>query len=268
MKASSRFSRGDFSFRYLAVSAGIASTAISIAAPPTNVGAILLIGDSITHGQLTCQNPDVLVIETPWRYELKRRLESAGITANFVGYNQYNGRGELTGNCNEGLKQVASAINAADINFKHGAWCGQTTTQLLDAEKTHIAELSSSPDIIVLAAGFNDMFVENLTAQATFANTKSLIAYQLDRFPMSKVYVCTVIANSNPKSPTLSGSINLYNALLKGYIAGQTKVRLIDFNSVTSGSDTWDGTHPIDAQAVRMGRLAFNVITGINPFTP
>jgi len=197
----------------------------------------------------------------------------------FVGFTGFQGLGDLTSTSHCRPELAVYARSQSDTEL-HGAWCGHTTVDAFNDEFSDIKNVNSMimktpPKVVVLATGFNDMNpgVEsggNQTASVAIDRMTNMIDLQLTTFPQSTVYVCTVIKSQRV---VLQERIPEYNNLLKALVAKKNneyrnRVFLLDFNSVSTYDGTWDGTHPTKAQAARMGNFAFQVITGIKPWTP
>lgn len=186
-------------FATLVVLAGVSVSAPAHAADPIR---ILAAGDSITqgfHGDYT------------WRYRLYKEFERQGVPADFVG-----SRRDVTQSAGWAHSEYA------DPNFdrEHFAWAGVTLRVMASWIGAEVD--SQDPDLLVLAAGVNDLRA-GLTAQETNASLRRAIANARSAKPRIRILVAPVLDARDPSRPALSSAvISTYNSLARSTVSGMS----------------------------------------------
>lgn len=209
---------------FLGVLAGVAPAE---AAPPARIR-ILLTGDSIVqgfHGDYT------------WRYRLAKEFARQGRAVDFVGSRSA-----------PSARSPYKTAQYADPNFdsNHFALVASGLTQQAGWIGAEVA--AQRPDVIVIAAGINDLR-NGLNPAQTDVRLRWWLAAARQAKPDVSIVVSPVLASVYEGRPNLGQEINSYNALARKTVTelstAQSRIYLADTTrGWTVATDTYDDLHP------------------------
>lgn len=219
---------------------------------------IMPLGNSITEGYTIPLPTD----RNGYRKPLKQKLDSAGLTFDFVGSLT---NGSFADNQHEG----------------HGGWHAkhwhQNSNYDLNSHLRSFLEMNP-PDIILLHIGTNDIGEywdsrNDNTIDTTVADVSDLLdtIYTFD--PTIKVILAKIInREDNPDSPTIdeTAETSAFNIALEvmanNRIANGDNLTLVDMESaLIYPDDLSDGVHPNDIGYNKMSQVWFDAIQSILP---
>ena len=194
--------------------------AVSSAAVPVR---IMPLGDSITAGP-GC-----------WRALLWNRLQANGRTnIDFVGT-------QLGGGC---------PGPAYDIDHEgHG---GFSATGIADQNQLPPWLAATSPDIVLMHLGTNDMWGGFIPTATKIAAYTKLVGQMRANNPAMKIVVAQIIPMNPPGCTTCAADVVALNNAIPGWAAGlttaQSPISVADlWTGFNTATDTTDGVHPNDA---------------------
>jgi hypothetical protein len=195
------------------------------AAPPLR---ILLEGDSITqgfHGDYT------------WRYRLDKELRRQGVAFDFVG-----------SRTRPQIKPGFTTASYADPHFDTNHFAQVGTTLAQHAGWVHGEVGRQDPDLVVIAAGINDIRHGSSPEQVD-QSLRAWIANARSAKPTLRIVVSPVLDSTDPAMPWLTDRIHAYNQLAIATAAElSTPESPITVADTTRGwsvtADTGENLHP------------------------
>lgn len=201
---------------------------------------IMPLGDSVTAGGGTAVNGG----PPPGSYRgyLYQSLTADGYNVNYVGDQTVNPGGGLPSNQDnhEGLGGFGIITVQGD----------QANPGILDYLQANNTLTTYRPNLILLMAGFNNLFVAapaNLGPTATYAAMQQLCTYIVQTLPTCKLMVSAEVGAADVPGNDTSNELGQLNALIPGLAAISPNITVINGCSLFNydGSDTGpDGLHP------------------------
>jgi lysophospholipase L1-like esterase len=210
---------------------------------------IMPLGDSITAGP-GC-----------WRAYLWHQLQLAGYTnIDFVG-TQSDG-----GGCNPGFT----------YDFDHEGHSGYAITSIADNNQLPPWLSATSPNIVIVHLGTNDMWGGYIPLQTKLTALTKLIGQMRDNNPSMKIVLSQIIPMNPSSCTTCMADVVALNDAIPGLAASlataQSPIYVVDqWTGFDVVADTVDGVHPNTSGFIKMANKYFPVVaqalSGSTPVT-
>jgi hypothetical protein len=226
----------------LAVVAVLAALTGVACAPSTDIGRVMVVGDSISHGSSG---------DYTWRYRLQQHLAAHHVTADFVGP-----RDDLyaIATAVEGDGDVAYANPRFDPD--HNATWGRTLADEAAVIAGTVAQYE--PDYLLVLLGINDLTWLGASPAQVEASLRAFIAgARSAREDVAFVFGRLLPSTTSPPGSGPAARVADVNARIVALAAelgtGRSPVSVADSDAEFSAADhTWDGTHPNDRGELRI----------------
>jgi lysophospholipase L1-like esterase len=201
----------------------VAQPAVSAAAPVR----IMPLGDSITAGP-GC-----------WRALLWDHLQRTGLTnIDFVGTQQ-------GGGC------------SVPFDIDHEGHAGFAATGIADQNQLPAWLAATSPDIVLMHLGTNDMWGGTISTDAILAAYSKLVDQMRANNPTMKIIVAQIIPMNPPSCAVCAQEVVALDNALPAWAAGKTTaqspITVVDqWTGFNSATDSVDGVHPNDVGFQKM----------------
>jgi lysophospholipase L1-like esterase len=202
---------------------------------------IMPLGDSITAGP-GC-----------WRAFLWNQLQTAGYTdIDFVGTVSDGG------GCNPGFS----------YDFNHEGHGGFSATGIADNNQLPPWLSASSPDIVLMHLGTNDMWGGFIPLQNKLDAITKLVGQMRANNPNMKIIVAQIIPMSPSNCSTCAADVVAFNNAIPGWAASlttpQSPILVVDqWTGFDVVADTYDGVHPVTSGFVKMANRWFPVLAQV-----
>lgn len=202
---------------------------------------IMPLGDSITAGP-GC-----------WRAFLWNQLQTAGYTdIDFVGTVSDGG------GCNPGFS----------YDFNHEGHGGFSATGIADNNQLPPWLSASSPDIVLMHLGTNDMWGGFIPLQNKLDAITRLVGQMRANNPNMKIIVAQIIPMSPSNCSTCAADVVAFNNAIPGWAASlttpQSPILVVDqWTGFDVVADTYDGVHPVTSGFVKMANRWFPVLAQV-----
>jgi lysophospholipase L1-like esterase len=208
-----------------AVSSGFVASPATAADPVR----LLLTGDSITHGRHG---------DFTWRYRLDQEFRRQGVPVELVGQHStpYQDPGYPT-----------STYAAPDFDHDHFARAGWQLSEMADQVRAEVAQ--QQPDVIVLAAGINDL-LRGQSVDQLEASLREWISEARAGRPDVDILISPLLSEAKANGENVNAQVADYDARLRRVAAELTAldssitVAATDVGWTPSTTNTWDGLHP------------------------
>ena len=209
-----------------------------------NILQIHTIGDSITN-------------HPSWRCSIFDALTQLNVKSEFIGSltDQYP-------QCSQTKHDGHSGYNTNNTNQELNGWLSQI----------------SKPELTIIMLGTNDIawwIVENESAIVTRLN--NIITKVQSNSPNGTIFVATIPPESEtsvpPENRSRQAMVDTYNKLVGDLVSqlqsnGSKKIHLVDVFSALALTDLYDGIHPNDVGATKIGKTFTDKIKSLLTLTP
>ena len=205
---------------------------------------ILPLGNSITQADKT---------HFSYRYPLWQKLRSAGIDFDFIG----------TMNTNYGGNPSFPDLSFDKDHEGHRGW---RADQLLAGLPSWLA--TYTPDIVLVHAGTNDMFMGN-SVSGTVEELKKIIDALRSDNPDVSILLAKIIGTTAPENTRIVELNSYIDGIAAAKNTSRSRVLVVDqYTGFHPSTDTYDGKHPNADGEEKMAQKWFDALMTIMDVTP